>query len=312
MRSIFALLLLSLVVLCLLEMTPGLRGADASTSTRFAAAEKILHDARVSMGMPGVAVAVVENGKIVWTFSDGMADLENNIPVTPHTVFRIASVSKTMAAMATMQVVEKGLVKLDEPIWTYVPWYPRKGNAVITVRHLLTHTSGIRHYHYELGEKESMQFYASVEEGSKIYGVDQEPLQFTPGTHYLYSTFGYALLAGIVEKATGITFEAYMHEHLWAPAGMSVTKMEHPDEIIPYRAHAYRKEAKAGQVINAPYIDVSYKWAAGGVISTVEDLAHYVIALHDGRLLKSGTLEQVYTPYILADGKSTGYGIGWH
>ena len=110
------------------------------------------------MRIPGISVAVVERDKLIFTTSDGFSDLENKTPAAAHTLWRIASVSKPIAATAAMQLVEQGKLKLDEPIWTYVPWYPRKGANIITVRHVLTHTSGIRHYDYEAGEKESTEY----------------------------------------------------------------------------------------------------------------------------------------------------------
>lgn len=175
---------------------------------RFAAIERLVKTARTTMLIPGITVAVVEQDKIVFTIADGLADLENKTPAAAHTMWRIASVSKPIAATAAMQLVEQGRLKLDEPIWTYVPWYPRKGANLIKVRHILTHTSGIRHYDYEAGEKESTEYFPSVEAGSHIYGVDREPLKFTPGTAYLYSSYAYLLVAGIVESASGLVMTA--------------------------------------------------------------------------------------------------------
>jgi len=226
-------------------------------------------------------------------------------------MWRIASVSKPIAATAIMQLVEEGKVKLDEPIWTYIPWYPRKESNIITVRHILTHTSGIRHYNYEGGEKESATYYPSVEAGSHVNGVDQEPLQFAPGAKYLYSTYAYLLLAGIVEKASGLTYEGYLTQHIFGPAGMKTACFDRGRPIVPHRAHFYRKTDSGAEVVNAPYVDVSYKWAAGGVLATVQDLARYAIALDQGKLLKPETLAQVYAPTKLNDGTLSNYGLGW-
>lgn len=271
-----------------------------------------MQTARKAMLIPGIAVTVAEHGRIVWSGADGLADLEQQVPATPQTVWRIASVSKPVAATATMQLVEAGKVKLDEPIWTYLPWYPHKGDAVITVRNILTHTSGIRHYDYEAGEKESAEYFPTVEAGSHVNGVDKEALQFTPGTRYLYSTYAYLLLAGIVESASGLSYDAWLREKIFAPAGMTSSSLDRNREIVAHRARFYRKTDSGTAVVNAPYVDNSYKWAAGGVLATADDLARFAIAIDAGKILKADTLRLVYTENKLTDGKPTGYGLGWH
>ena len=124
------------------------------------------------------------------------------------------------------------------------------------------------------------------------------------------STYAFNLLAGVVEAASGLTYEAYLREHVWGPAGMNSTGFEHPLDIVPHRARQYRR-AGSGGVRNAPYADLSVKWAGGGVISTVEELARFHIALDEGRLLKPETLALMYTPATLNDGTKTSYGLGW-
>jgi CubicO group peptidase (beta-lactamase class C family) len=275
----------------------------------FDAFSRIIEKARAESEAPGISVAIVQGDRLVWARGFGAADLENNIPARADTVFRIASISKSIAAMAVMQLVERGKVSLEDTIWKYMPTYPKHGDHTITVRHLLTHTSGIRHYHYELGEKENTKQFYSVADSSKIYSVHLEPLLFTPGTRFSYSTYGYNLLAGVVEKASGLSYEAFLQENIFAPAGMKDTRLEHPEEIVPRRGRQYRRHR--GSIINAPYVDLSFKWAGGGVISTVEDLARFHIALSTGELLKPETLDVAYTPYSLADGTASHYGIGW-
>jgi serine beta-lactamase-like protein LACTB len=287
-------------------------GRTAVADPHFAEIDSLLKKTRGAWNTPGMAVAVVEHDEITHVFADGFSDLENQTRAGAKTMWRIASVSKPIAATAIMQLVEQGAVRLDEPIWTYIPWYPRKAGNVITVRHILTHTSGIRHYDYAAGEKESLEYYPTVEAGSHVNGVDREPLQFTPGTSYLYSTYAYLLLAGIVEKASGLSYEAYLAEKIFVPAGMKTACLDRNRELIPNRARFYRKGDNGKEVFNAPYVDSSYKWAAGGIMSTVEDLARYAIALDTGKLLAPATTVQVLTPFVLPNGASTGYGLGWH
>ena len=284
----------------------------APADPRFAEVERLVKTARAAMRIPGLSVAVVERDQLVFTTSDGFADLENKIPADAQTMWRIASVSKPIAATAAMQLAEQGKIKLDEPIWTYVPWYPRKGANIITVRHILTHTSGIRHYDYEAGEKESTEYFSTVEAGSHINGVDREPLKFTPGTGYLYSSYAYLLVAGIVEAGSGLGYEGYLREKIFAPAGMTTACLDKNRELIPHRARFYRKTDSGTAVVNAPFVDVSYKWSAGGILATATDLAHYAIALDTGKLLSAESLKQVYADNKLTNGKSTAYGLGWH
>lgn len=279
---------------------------------RFSEVERIVKAARAAALIPGISVAIVEGDRIAFVTSDGFSDLENMVPASARTLWRIASVSKPVAATAAMQLAEQGRLKLDEPIWTYVPWYPHKADHVITVRHVLTHTSGIRHYDYEAGEKESAEYFPTVEAGSHVNGVDREPLKFTPGTRYLYSSYGFLLVAGFVEAASGLSFEGYLKEKIFTPAGMTTACLDKNRELIPNRARFYRKTDSGTAVVNAPFVDVSYKWAAGGILASVDDLAHYAIALDTGKLLSAESLKQVYADHKLADGKPTGYGLGWH
>lgn len=285
--------------------------APAKPTGRFAEVERLMKSTRAAMKIPGIAVTVVEHDQIVWSGADGLADLEQQVPATPRTVWRVASASKPIAATATMQLVEQGKVKLDEPIWTYLPWYPRKGDAVVTVRHILTHTSGIRHYDYEAGEKESAEYFPTVEAGSHVNGVDQEPLQFTPGTKYLYSSYAYLLLAGIVEKASGLSYEGWLREKIFGPAGMTSSSLDRNRELVAHRARFYRKTDSGAAVVNAPYVDSSYKWAAGGVLASADDLARFAIALDTGKLLGADTRKQVYAVKEIPNVK-TDYGFGWH
>jgi CubicO group peptidase (beta-lactamase class C family) len=284
----------------------------SATDPRFAEIDRLVKTARTAMRLPGISVAVVERDQLIFTTSDGFSDLENKTPAAAHTLWRIASVSKPIAATAAVQLVEQGKLKLDEPIWTYVPWYPRKGANVITVRHVLTHTSGIRHYDYEAGEKESTEYFPTVEAGSHINGVDREPLKFTPGSRYLYSSYAFLLVAGFVESASGLSFEGYLQEKVFTPAGMTTARLDKNRDLTPHRARFYRKTDSGTAVVNAPFVDVSYKWAAGGILATATDLARYAIALDTGKLLSAASLKETYTDHRLADGTFTAYGLGWH
>lgn len=276
-----------------------------SQSSPYEAAGRLVEEARDKLGVPGISVAIADEDRLVFAAGYGLADVENQVATTSKTVYRIASISKPITATAVMQLVERGRVSLEDPIRKYVPEFPDKGGLTITLRHILTHTSGIRHY--KPGEMANPNHYPSLAEAIAIFKDD--PLLFTPGTKYSYSTYAYNLLAGVVERASGLSFEAYLSEHVWGPAGMVDTRLEHPDAIVPHRARPYVRRGTA--VANAPYADLSVKWAGGGMISTVEDLIRFHIALDEGRLLKPETLEQMYTPATLANGTTIDYGLGW-
>jgi serine beta-lactamase-like protein LACTB len=289
-----------LPVACLLLLS-----VSAATRARFDDVDRIAAEGHKQTGAPGMSVALVLDDQLVWSKGFGLADVENNVPARPDTVYRIASISKTIAATAVMQLVERGRVQLDDPIQKYVPAFPSKGEQTITIRHLLTHTSGIRHYRE--GEMESRDAYQTVAEAMRVFKDD--PLLFAPGTKYSYSTYGFNLLAGVVEIASGVTYEEYLRQHVWGPAGMRSTYFDHPDAIIPHRARQYVRADSS--VHNAPYADLSIKWAGGGVLSTAEDLARFHIALDRGILLKPDTMSQMYAPARLTDGTVIDYGLGW-
>jgi CubicO group peptidase (beta-lactamase class C family) len=316
-------LFIILAVALLLAATPVV---VAPAQESFAWIGQMIRDARPETGAPGISVSVVHEGELVWAGADGVADVENQVPAKPTTVYRIGSITKTITAVAVMQLVEAGQVGLDDTLEKWVPYYPVNRSSLITLRHVLTHTSGIRHYHYERGEKEGLppQYYPSLEAASNIYSVAEEPLLFTPGTDFCYSSYASRLLGEVIERASGITWEAYIKQHIFEPAGMNDSRVDHPLAVIPNRSRGYRRAGfgnpregiqqpwpRGARLINAPFVDLSYKEAAAAVLSSVEDLARYDIALNEGVLLKQETLEQMYTPYTFPDGTPGPYGLHW-
>ncbi len=278
--------------------------AFAEAPDAYAEVAEIIEAAREEWRAPGMSVAVVVDGRIAWARGFGLADVENEVGAGPETVYRIASISKPISATAILQLVEKGKLSIDDPVTKHVPSFPDRGLGV-TLRHLLTHTSGIRHY--KGGEMDLKDHFDSVEAALEIFKDD--PLLFTPGSQYSYSSYAYNLLAAVVENVSGLTFEAYLRENVWRPAGMTATRLEHQGEIVPRRSRQY--VLRGARAANAPFADLSVKWAGGGIISTVEDLARFAIALDQGVLLKTETLETMYEPMTLNDGSRTTYGLGW-
>ena len=259
----------------------------------------------LTRGIPGLSVAVAVDGQIVYSEGFGFADLEERVPVWATTKFRIGSVSKPLTAVALVQLVDAGKIDLDAPVQKYVPTFPEKGGK-ITARLLAGHFAGIRHYKDD--EFLIAKHYDNVIEGLKIFQDD--PLVAPPGTKFSYSSYGYNLLSAVIEKASGEQFLAYMHEHVFGPLGLRSTIEDQPAQIIEQRARFYTR-MKDKPVLNAPFVDNSYKWAGGGFLSSAEDLARFGSALLRPGFLKPESLRLLFTSQKTTDGKETGYGMGW-
>ena len=260
-------------------------------------AQKLLEQLRASTGTPAVSGAVALRGKLVFSGGAGLIDLENRIPARGDSVYNIGSLSKAFTAIAVMKLVEEKRVSLDDDIRTYVPEFPDKG-AKITIRHLLTHTSGIRHYRKTdfpgTPDNENMQPIGDWKDGLRFFASD--PLLFEPGKYFFYTSYGVNLLQGVVEKASGQSFELYLEQHIFTPAGASSASFDIPERIVPHRARSYR--IVEGKPFNYYYNDLRYKFASGGMIGSVEDLAKLGIALNHGRLLGSETRAAMLTPQL--------------
>ncbi len=256
---------------------------------------------------PGMSIAVAVNGKVVWAEGVGLADLEQCVPVTPKTKFRIGSTSKPLTSAGTALLYEQKRLDLDAPIQRYVPDFPDKG-ATITTRELMGHLGGIRHYNADEGSKPDRGVYHSVAESLNRFKDD--PLVAPPGTKFSYSTYGYVLVSAAMEKASGEDFLSFMHDKVFVPLGMQDTLADESAKIIPYRARWYNVMAD-GSYRNSDYEDLSYKWAGGGFLSTAEDLARFGSAMLKAGFLKEGTLAMIFSPQKTNSSKSTHYGLGW-
>lgn len=248
-------------------------------------------------GTPAVSGAVAAGGKIVFSGGAGSIDLENGVPAAGDSVYNVGSVSKVITAIAVMQLVEQKKVALTDDVRAYVPEFPDKG-ARITIWNLLTHTSGIRHYHRNdfpgTPDNENIAPVSGWRDGLRLFAAD--PLLFPPGQYFFYSSYGVNLLQGVVEKASGQPFEAYVAEHIWAPAGAASGSVDVPERIVAHRARSYRKAE--GRWLNYYYNDLRYKFASGGMIASAEDLAKVAAALNHDRLLRRETRTQLLTPQI--------------
>jgi CubicO group peptidase (beta-lactamase class C family) len=255
--------------------------------------------------LAGASVAVGIDGQIVWAEGFGWSDLEQRVPVTPLTRFRIGSVSKPLTSVAVGLLYERGKIDLDAPVQRYVPSFPKK-RWPISTRQVMGHIAGIRHYRGD--EFLSSKHYDNVLDGLEIF--EHDSLLFRPGTDYSYSTYGWNLASAVVESAAGEPFLEFMRREVFAPLGLRHTVPEYMVGIIPDRVRYYEHD-KEGRLVNAPYVDNSYKWAGGGFLSTPSDLVRFGFGMLDGKVLQRKTIDVLWTPLTLESGKSTGYGLGW-
>lgn len=284
----------------LAEVRAGDDYAEAVDAARAAILE-IMED----QGVPGASVAVGIAGEIVWSQGFGWADIEHGIPVTTLTKFRVGSVSKTFAASGLGLLMERGQIDLDAPVQTYLPDFPQK-RWPITTRQIGGHIAGVRHYRGQ--EMLSSRRYPTVESGLEIFADDS--LLFEPETDYSYSTYGWSLVSAVMEKASGREFLDLMRNDVFEPLGMRHTVADHTDSIIAHRTGFY-EHGEGGALVNAPYVDSSYKWAGGGFLSTPEDLVRFGQAHMQPGFLQAETLAELQTSQVLRSGEETNYGLAW-
>lgn len=268
-------------------------------------ARTLIHELRKVGDIPGIAVAVGTGSGILWEEGFGFSDLENNVRVTPNTRFRLGSVSKIVTMAAAMRLVERGLLNLDAPVATYLPSLPEPYGKV-TVRQLAGHQAGVRHYKpsdFQFDLKHSN----SVKDSIKIFTGD--PLAHEPGTKYLYSTFGYVLISAALEGASKKDFLSIVQEEVYAPLKLNSSGPDMVKAIIPNKTRYY--ERSEGSVVNAPHEDPSYKWAAGGMLSSAGDLVRFGAAHLSPGYLKKETLDEMFRIQRTSAGAETIVGLGW-
>lgn len=257
-------------------------------------------------GEPGCAVIAIKNGKTILRKGYGMADIELGVPIEPDMIFRLGSITKQFTAGAIMILVEDGKLSLEDDITKFFPGYPTNGNR-ITVHHLLTHTSGIKSY-TNMNQWITMK----VKDMTVTELIDffkNEPMNFKPGEQWNYCNSGYFLLGAIIEKVSGKTYEEFLHQRIFKPLGMKNTFYGNHRKIISRRVSGYSRSRHG--VINADYISMTTPYAAGALISNIDDLAAWTAGLNSGKLISKKLLEKMYTPVKLNSGKTFDYGYGF-
>src|SRR6266496_2718974 len=253
--------------------------------------------------IPGVSLAVINNGKIILTKGYGFSNIEHQVPVKPETMFQSGSVGKQFTATAVMMLVEEGKLSLDDKISKYFVDAPA-GWQNITVRHLLTHTAGTTDY------PDDFDFRRDYTEDELYKRAQAIPLAFQPGEKWSYSNLGYAMLGILIHKLTGKFYGDFLQERLFKPLGMNTARVISEADIVPNRSAGYRlvKGALKNQEWVAPSVNTT---ADGALYLNVYDMAKWDAALYGEKLLKRSSLEQMWTPVKLTNGKTENYGFGW-
>lgn len=261
--------------------------------------------------IPGLALGVMRDGKILKATGYGLADVENDVAVTPETVFQMGSAAKSITATAVMMLAEAGSVKLDDEITRFFPEAPAAWKKV-TVRHLLSHTSGITDYGAEEETKNRgiVDFHAEYTEDELVQKLVALPLDFQPGEEWSYSNSGYVLLGVLISRVTGQFYGDFLQRRIFEPLGMRATRVISEADIIPHRSRGYR--LVEGTLKNQEWVSPSLNTMADGALYTsVLDMAKWDAALHTEKLLRGTTLEEMWTPARLDDGSTVAYGLGW-
>ncbi len=253
--------------------------------------------------IPGLSLAVCRAGKLLKAQGYGLANLELAVPARKETVFEIGSVTKQFTATLVLKLMEEGKLGLDEKISRYLGELPAAWSN-ITVRHLLTHTSGLRNYTGLPGMEASKH----LTRADFIKALAPHPLDFPPGESWSYCNTGYNLLGFILEKVSGKSYWQLLEERIFKPLGMAATQSRDLKTIIPRRAAGYEKEN--GKRINRDS-DLTDVFSAGAIASTVLDLAKWDAALDTDKLLQRSSREQMWAPVRLNGGQTHPYGFGW-
>jgi CubicO group peptidase (beta-lactamase class C family) len=266
--------------------------------------EAFVETAMAAQQMTGLSVAVVQ-GDFRWSRGFGYADLENHVPATAESSYRMGSVSKPMTAVAVLKLADEGKLDLDAEVQKYVTYFPRK-QYPITIRQLLAHQGGISHYRDYMKEGRIKEPKTTRESIAIFADWD---LVNEPGTAYRYTSYGYNLLGAVVEEVSKQPLGAYLTENVWKPLGMTATMMDDPRAIILHRVEGYVLEDN--KLRRSEYVDISSRLGGGATRSTVHDMVRLFEGLEEGKVLKPATRAMAWSRTPTRDGKLTNYGLGF-
>lgn len=255
-------------------------------------------------GIPGLSIAVVRGGEVVKAKGYGLSNVELNVAASPETIYQSGSVGKQFTATLVMMLIQEGKLGLDDPVSKYIAEAPAAWKG-ITVRHLLTHTSGISNGLYA-----KINLHQDFTEDELLKQITAYPLDFQPGEKWNYSNSGYVTLGILIHRAMGKFYGDLLREKIFAPLGMSTARIISEADIVPNRAAGYR--IVGDELKNQDWVSPSLSTTADGALYlTVLDMAKWDAALDSEKLLPRSALDQMWTPAKLNDGKTEAYGFGW-
>jgi D-alanyl-D-alanine carboxypeptidase len=264
-------------------------GAPAATDAAIARQAQAVLDATVRTDGPGAVVLIARGDRVILRSARGRAQIELDVPMQPEHVFRIASVTKIFTAAAILKLAEQGRLSLDDPLATHLPDLSAAGR--VTIRQLLTHAGGI--------PESSAGLPGSARRGtdraSRIAEIGARPLAFEPGSRWSYSNAGYILLGAVIERVTGEPWPVAMQKAFFDPLGLTHTRYGDPAPIVPRRAAGYTTEGASDSVRNVVPIDAAVPDAAGALVSTADDLLHWMRALTHGRAIDGASYQRMVT-----------------
>jgi CubicO group peptidase (beta-lactamase class C family) len=263
--------------------------------------------------IPGLEVGIYSRGEILLAKGYGLANVELNVPVKPETIFQSGSVGKQFVSAAIMMLVEEGKISLDDSITKYFPDAPASWKPIL-IRNLLSHTSGLSEYESgdRIGPKGAFYLRLDFTEDELAAKTEALPIEWAPGEKWAYRNTNYVLLGIIIHKVTGKPYAEFLGERVFKPLGMTSTRLISESDIIPNRSAGY--EIRDGQLKNQEWVSPTLNTTADGALYfNILDLAKWDDALYTTKLLKPASLDQMWTPVKLSDGKpnSDHYGFGW-
>jgi CubicO group peptidase (beta-lactamase class C family) len=272
---------------------------------KFARVDELFRDYS-GPAVPGGSVIIIQDGRIIYKKAYGMADLEAHVAATTATNYRLASFTKQFTAMCIMMLAERKKLSFDEPLPAFFPDFPAYGKQ-ITVRHLLTHTSGLLDYEDLMPADTKVPI---LDKGALELLKKQDKTNFPPGSEYRYSNSGFVVLALIVEARSGMSFAQFLKKNIFDPLGMAHTvAFENGISTVSNRAYGYTRREKRYERTDQSM--TSSTLGDGGIYTSVDDLFYWDQALYTTKLVKRESLEQAWAPFTLTSGKRTEYGFGW-